>query len=520
MTRAARVGATLTMMATLSALGGAPADAQQTDAQQAARAPVIEATQRENAWFAAGESELRERLARLPNTGRARNIVLMISDGAGIGTVYATRLFAGQQAGGFGDEHVLPYERFPHLALAKTYTVNAQTPDSAGTGTAIQTGVKTRSGVLGVDARTVRGDCATLSPVKSIGDLFAEAGRSVGYVSTARITHATPAAGYAKSADRSFEVDTALPRDCAGQKDIALQLFERMQAGEVDLALGGGRRSFFPRADEIRDEEGRLGRRGDGRHLIEEAKAAGFQYAWNAETLAALDLARPGPVLGLFQSSHMEYEHDRTDEPSLAEMTATAIRALSRSGDGFFLQVEAGRVDHGHHAGNLHRALTDGLAFADAVRVASEMTDPAETLIVVTADHSHALGFNGHCGRGSPITGLCYEIESQGEGHAEAPTLAADGRPYTVAGYLNGDGSILRQEAFFAGERPKLTNEEAMAPDYRQQALIPLGAETHSGEDVAIYARGPWAHLLDGTVEQSFIFHVMAHAAGLGPTGP
>jgi alkaline phosphatase len=481
---------------------------------------TLSGAQTANPWFESGAAELRDRLARTPVTGRARNVILMIADGASIGTIYATRLYAGQQVGGFGDEHVLPFERFPNLALAKTYTVNAQTPDSAGTATAMMTGVKTRSGVIGVGPETRRGNCLTNVPLKSIGDLFAEDGRSVGYVTTARITHATPAAGYAKSAERSYEVDAGMPRGCEEQGDIALQLFERMRAGEVDLALGGGRRSFFPRADEIRDEEGRLGRRGDGRHLIEEAKAAGFQYAWNAESFSVLDLARRAPILGLFESSHMAYEHDRTDEPSLADMTAAAIRALSENKEGFFLQVEAGRIDHANHAGNLHRAVTDGLAFAEATRVAAEMTDPSDTLIIVTADHGHSVGFNGYCGRGSPIPGLCYGIDSQGTGHAPSPVLAADGKPYTVAGYLNGDGSVLREENAFLGDRPALSNDAATAPDYRQQALIPLGAETHSGEDVAIYARGPWAHLLDGTVEQSFIFHVMAHAAGLGPTAP
>jgi alkaline phosphatase len=64
----------------------------------------------------------------------------------------------------------------------------------------------------------------------------------------------------------------------------------------------------------------------------------------------------------------------------------------------------------------------------------------------------------------------------------------------------------------FTGTRPNLTDAKAQDPDYVQQAMIPLSAETHSGEDVAIYARGPWAHLIDGTVEQNYIFHVMHYA--------
>lgn len=504
----------LTALALSGALAGVfmgvPAKAQDITAQNISAKDIPQA---DNAWFRAGQAELLNQLGKSEIRGRARNVILMISDGNGVGTNYATRLFMGQQAGGYGDEFVLPPETLPHLALAKTYNVNAQTPDSAGTGTAMQTGVKTKAGVLGVDETTVRGDCATLAPVKSIGDLFAEQGRSVGYVSTARITHATPASGYAKSVDRNFEDDSALPAGCNSQKDIAAQLVDRMKAGDVDLAMGGGRRHFFPKADGVRDGEGKGGRRTDGVDLIAEAKAAGAQFAWDDESFAALDLEKGGPILGLFESSHMKFEHDRTGEPSIAEMTAAAIRALSKNEQGFFLLVEAGRVDHANHAGNLHRVVTDGAAFMEAVATAAAMTDPAETLLIVTADHEHALAFNGYCGRGSPITGLCYDVDPAGVEHTGSPLTGDDGKPYTVAGYLNGAGSVLKGDQGYTGARPDLTNEQAVDPEYLQQALIPKSSETHSGEDVAIYARGPWAHLIDGTVEQNYVFHVMHYAA-------
>ena len=71
----------------------------------------------------------------------------------------------------------------------------------------------------------------------------------------------------------------------------------------------------------------------------------------------------------------MMYEQDRTGEPSLAEMTEAAINALSTNENGFYLSVEAGRIDHANHDGNLHRTLTDGVAFNAAIRKAIEMTD-------------------------------------------------------------------------------------------------------------------------------------------------
>lgn len=466
-----------------------------------------------NAWFTDAQAALETRLALQPITTRARNVILMISDGNGVGTNTAVRIFHGQRSGMLGEENVLPYEAFPHLALSKTYNVNAQTPDSAGTGTAMQTGVKTKAGVIGVDETVDRGDCAAVEGARlaSIGDILAQAGKSVGYVSTARITHATPASGYAKSADRNFEDDSELPEGCA-VPDIATQLLSRMTAGDVAVAMGGGRRHFLP-ADAT-GEEGRSGRRTDGRNLIEEATEAGIRYVWDDETAAALDPAA-GPILGLFESSHMKYEFDRTGEPSLAEMTELAIRALSGDEDGFFLQVEAGRVDHANHAGNLHRVVTDGVAFADAVAKADELTDDAETLIIVTADHEHAIAFNGYCGRGSDILGLCYEIDPTGVRHADEPVIYDDGKPATVAMYLNGPGSVLIRQAdgSYFGTRADVDQATATDSEYLQQAIVPKSSETHSGEDVAIYAKGPFAHLLTGTVEQNFVFHVMHHAA-------
>jgi alkaline phosphatase len=208
-------------------------------------------------------------------------------------------------------------------------------------------------------------------------------------------------------------------------------------------------------------------------------------------------------------------------------MTEFAITALDANEQGYYLSIEGGRVDHANHAGNLHRAVTDGAAFAEAVQMAMDMTDPSETLIIVTADHEHAIAFNGYCGRGTPITGLCMDIDPAGEMHTGEPVLADDGLPYTAAGYLNGAGSVLVPEGevddddttpppAFSGSRPDVTQEEATDPDYLQQALIPLGSETHSGEDVAAYARGPFAHLVGGTIEQNVLFHVMHHAMTAG----
>ena len=513
-------------------------------ALSAGAASAQDLPQADSQWYTDAQATIEAALARQPNTNRAKNVILMVSDGNSIASNYAIRVFTGQAEGGFGDDYVQPQEAFPNLALVKTYNINAQTPDSAPTAAAMNTGVKQRFNLLNLSEAAIAEDCSTeagnelttFSEIVSGDDM----GKSVGIVTTARLTHATPAAVYAKTAYRDWEA--GVPEGCTGSRDIATQLLDAMDAGTVDFAMGGGRQAFFPEG--ATDDEGDGGDRTDGTDLIQRAKDAGYQYAWNTATAGELALDGTTPVLALMEDSHMKYSHDRTDEdePSLAEMTRMAIEYLQNDEDGFFLEIEAGRVDHANHGGNAYRMMTDGVAFADAVRMADEMTDDSDTLIVVTADHGHALTINGYCGRGSPIHGLCYDIAAEGVMHTDEAVLADDGKPYTVLGYLNGPGSVLKEQPLnpedasqtqgqtdvgaaaqgqsdvpiFSGSRPDLTNEEATDPDYLQQALIPKSSETHSPEDVALYAKGPFAHLFDGTIEQNVIFHVMHHAVTAG----
>jgi len=103
---------------------------------------------------------------------------------------------------------------------------------------------------------------------------------------------------------------------------------------------------------------------------------------------------------GLFNFDNMEFETERVErtpiqEPSLIEMTKTAIEILSRNPRGFFLLVEGGKIDHGHHQSNAQRALNDFVVFDEAIGEALHVTRDNETLIVVTADHSHVFTMGG-----------------------------------------------------------------------------------------------------------------------------
>jgi alkaline phosphatase len=501
---------------------------------------VIPEHQKNSPWFVEGQESVQAKA--LSSLGNAKNVILFVGDGMGVSTVTAARILEGQLKGMAGEENNLSFDLFPFTGMAKTYNVDSQTPDSAGTMTAMMSGVKTDVGVIGVDEDIVRGDCSTVAGNELVTALeLAEiAGKSTGVVSTARITHATPAATYAKSADRNWEDVSDMPGAAveAGCEDIASQLvgFEdnlkaRFPAASkvdgIEVVMGGGRRHFLPKdpafnsPDAVSSTEGD---RTDGRDLTAEWKEAYPQgsYIFDQAGFDAIDADTTDRVLGLFNESHMQYEADRGNdiagEPSISEMTDKAIDILDNNKKGYFLMVESGRIDHGHHAGSAYNALTDTIEFAKAVQAAVESVDMKDTLIMVTADHSHVFTIAGYPKRGNPILGKVVSVGS------DEPALASDGMPYTTLGYMNGLGfrdlgDETDADASYglpgATGRMDLTGVDTETSGFHQEALVPLGSETHAGEDVAIYGKGPGAHLVSGTNEQSVIFHVMNQAAKL-----
>ncbi len=464
-------------------------------------------------WFEEGRAAVERNLALRAAAGAgAKNVILFVGDGMGVSTVTAARILEGQLRGETGEENELFFENFPSLALAKTYTTDAQVPDSAGTMTAMATGVKTRSGFISVSDAAVRGDCASQQGTELVTFLErAEIrGLATGVVSTARLTHATPAANYAHIMERNFESDDdaenlSAPGNCA---DIARQLIEFTDnvagADGLEVALGGGRAAFLPDRDGADPEDGEAGDRLDGRDLTREwvERHDDASYVWNAEQFAAVDPREVSHLLGLFEQSHMKYELDRESdtagEPSLSEMTAKAIEILSNNPNGYYLNVEAGRIDHAHHAISPRRALVDTIEFARAVQTAYETVDMSETLIIVTADHSHVFTIAGYPGRGNPILGKAA--------NGANPTLADDGMPYTTLGYINGPNP---------GRDTDLSDVDTTHESFLSQTLVPLGSETHAGEDVPVYAAGPGSDLVRGVIEQNVIFHIMMEATQL-----
>lgn len=452
--------------------------------------------------------------------GKAKNVILFIGDGMGIATVTAARILAGQQMGESGEENSLSFENFPFSAFSKTYSVNQQTSDSAPTMVAIVTGIKTIEGVVSVDQNAVRSDHTSVKgrETPTILELAELSGRSTGIVTTARLTHATPAATYSHTPDRNWESDAEIKRWAPkawedGFPDIARQLIEFPYGNGIDVALGGGRSYFLPEGTADPENEGSRGRRLDGRDLSSEwtAKTRNAAFVWNREQFDAIDAKKTGPVLGLFERSHMQYEYDRRrtggNEPSLSEMTEKAIDILSRNDKGYFLMVEAGRIDHAHHDGNAFRALDETVELSRAVETARKKVDLDDTLIIVTADHSHTLIIAGYSERGNNILGLTRGVQDEG-GEANEPAKDKDGKPFTALGYGNGPGGG-------RGVRPDLDQDKVTDPDYIQEAIVPLNSETHAGEDVPIFADGVNAWMIRGVMEQNWIYYVMREAMRL-----
>ncbi len=514
-----------------------------------ASAQILPAHQTNSVWFQEANDNIAMKEANANTPKTAKNVILFVGDGMGISTLTAARIFEGQTLEGNqgGEEHELYFENFPNTALVKTYNTNSQVPDSAGTMTAMISGLKTDIGVFGYDEDTNRGDCTTLegNGVTTYLEMAEVAGMSTGIVSTARITHATPGATYAKTPDRNYEDQSDIPADsnCAGViEDIASQLinledniearFPGVDVDGIEVAMGGGRRHFIPRDAAFNVEKpvdaGAEGDRTDGRDLPAEwmAKYGNGVYVTDQAGFDAIDTENVGKVLGLFNESHMQYEADRANdiagEPSIAEMTVKAIEVLDNNPNGFFLMVESGRIDHAHHANNAHGALTDTVAFAEAVKAAHEATNDNETLIIVTADHSHVMTIGGYVTRGNPILGKAVYAPGAD------PQPASDGLPFTTVMYNNGFGVCdlgdeTNSDAGYGddcgnsagrvnGARDDISLIDTTAPGYFQEALVPLSSETHSGEDITIHATGPGSSFVRGTVEQSMVFHIMNNA--------
>ena len=290
-----------------------------------------------------------------------KNVIFLIGDGMGIG-----QILVGRNAS-VGLDGRLVLETLPEVALINTHSLSDNLiTDSAAAGTSLATGYKTENGMVSV--------LPDETPVKTLLEAAQERGMATGLISTNTIYDATPATFGAHTKSRSM------------YEEITAQFLER----KIDVLLGGGKDRFLPSGVDV-------GKRKDGRNLIEEAEGLGYIYVDNT---TALKLAKGDKLLGLFHKSYMNYVLDKDDygveftEPTIAEMTEKAIAILSRNPNGFFLMSEGARIDHAAHAVDVSGVIAEVLAFDEAVKIALDFAKKdGDTLIVVTADHE-TMGFD------------------------------------------------------------------------------------------------------------------------------
>lgn len=257
------------------------------------------------------------------------------------------------------------------------------------------------------------------------------AGKATGIVTTTRITHASPAGTYAHIANRDWESDADMLKfpEAANCSDIAKQLIRQAPGKNFNVIYGGGRKKFI--SDKIIDEEGLRGERVDELDLIDEWLTAkdspNAYFIHNREGLRSLNHSYTEHVLGLFESDHLQYHlNASSDQPTLKEMTVSAIEIMKKNPNGFVLFVEGGRIDHGHHENLARHALEETVEFSEAIHAATEITDEHDTLMVVTADHSHTMTLSGYSKRGTDILGL------------NSMSSDIDKMPYMTLSYANG----------------------------------------------------------------------------------
>lgn len=336
----------------------------------------------------------------------------------------------------------------------QTYCIDSQVADSACTATAYLCGVKANRATIGVTGNVPYGNCSaglnTDNHVYSIARWSQLQGKRTAIVTTTTVTHASPAGAYAHTSNRNWECDSDVissgqnPETC---RDIAYQLVFGETGENLNVVLGGGRGKFLPKNETGPQNDS--GERSDGRNLInlwleqKQKRGESAEYAWNRDQLLSVSDSTAN-LIGLFAKGHCSYnlEANKTVEPTLAEMTEAAIKVLSQSAEGFFLFVEGGRIDHGHHSTYAKKALDETVQFSEAIQMAVDLTNSEETLIVVSSDHAHTMSFSGYPTRGNDIL--------------EIADVASDGLPYSTLSYANGPGYIVEE----GGARHNLTGDD------------------------------------------------------------
>lgn len=445
----------------------------------------------------------------------AKNVILFIGDGMSLQAKQMARIISkGIKEGKYNG--LLEMEKLSNMALVTTSGYDSLTTDSANSASAYATGHKSVVNAMGVYEDATK-DPMDDPRVENISEILKRSkGMSIGLVTTANITDATPAAMFTHTRRRSQ------------QNEIALDML-RVQP---DVILGAGLRHFLPQS-----EKG--SKRKDDQNLIEMYKNAGYAVSYDKNELAAT--AKTGKkLLGLYNLNNMDVYLDRevlkspkvlknyTAQPTLMQMTQVALDKLSQNKNGFFLMVEGASIDKQLHTMDWQRATYDTIELDQSIKIAKKFADKnKDTLIIVVADHAH----------GASITGTYHEKDGK-HGREAVRTYASSVFPNFED--KNGDG-------FPDNPNPDITLaiQWANHPDYmayyglRKEPVMPTiqekddknvankdlegehyygnipyneDTEVHAADDVVLTAEGPGADYFKGIMDNTEVFFGIVRA--------
>lgn len=428
---------------------------------------------------------------------KAKNIIFMVSDGMSPSTFSLANILSERKFGKPTKWISLYQENQVAQGLMDMASANSIVTDSAAASSSWGGGVRINNGAVNVNPDGTHN--------KPILQKFKAAGKSVGCVTTVEITHATPS-GFSLSSEK--------------RSDMPLFAEMHLELG-FDVLMGGGYEYFA--AD----------RRADKVDLFQKFREKGYRVAQTRDDLLSLGEKDNGSILGIFSAGALPYALDRENDrellkatPSLAEMTDSAIRHLSKNPKGFVMQVEGGKVDWGAHANDIGATLYDQLAFDEAVEKAIAFAErDGETLVIITTDHGNANPalFTSTDKKFDHVINLKHTNDWILQGmDRDFSAGKVQERIHHAAGIGVNAEEAIRLLTHYVTDR----NEDGMYNPYKlpfhdfaeiqgRYTGIGWGGSNHSSDYVAVCAFGPGRDLLPNFLRNTDMHHLLLEAAGV-----
>jgi alkaline phosphatase len=425
--------------------------------------------------------------------GKPKNIIFCVSDGMSPGVLMMAEYFSKIARGKGTRWAAMMNDMTASRGVQDVASLSSPVTDSSSSSSAWGSGSRIFNAQV-----NVLPDGTKLTPILQLAK---ESGRKTGLVTTATVTHATPA-GFAASQPRRDD-----------EHLIGLQYKNR-----VDYVLGGGLKFF------------EAGTRKDKFDALGDFSGAGYQVVKSKAELGAASKSKP--LLGLFSDSHVPYTVDKADVPTLAEMTSFTLDALAgQSRKGFIMQVEGARVDHAAHDNDIAGLLWDQLAFDDALGVCLDFAARrGDTLVITTSDHGNSSpGLNG-MGLEYVDSGKCFEriLKAKGSFDALGKMLGAKPSAARVREVVEAQRGIVitPQEAAWVSDSAggkkgvSINNIQDKAFGVLGQVLgnyygVTFTGMNHTSEYTTITSTGPGSLPFEGLVQNTDVFPRITNYMGI-----